>query len=103
MAAFLQDGRDVRIPRRGEISLTSEEIDRLEAVGYVISCARHRRRNAIRMRKENQVISAEEKSGILKLQEEKQRRKAILREEFEELLAERLNGAEGSKVSLILL
>jgi len=98
MAAFLQDGTDVRIPRRGEIGLTSDEIDKFESVGYVMSGSRHRRMNAVRMRKENQVISAEEKRGILKLQqEEKHRREAILREEFQELLTERLKGTEGAK------
>jgi hypothetical protein len=45
------------------------------------------------MRKENQVISAEEKRGILKLQrDERERREAILREEFSELVNERLKG-----------
>ncbi len=97
MAAFLQDGTDVRIPRRGEIGLTSDEIGDFESVGYVMSGSRHRRMNAVRMRKENQVISAEEKRGILKLQqEEKGRREAILREEFQELLSDRLKGAEGT-------
>jgi len=100
MAAFLQDGTDVRIPRRGEIGLTSNEIGKFEAVGYVMSGSRHRRMNAVRMRKENQVISAEEKRGILKLQqEEKQRREAILREEFQELLTDRLKGTESAKTS----
>ncbi|THH10517.1 hypothetical protein EW145_g1271 [Phellinidium pouzarii] len=74
---------DARIPRRGEIGLTPDEIATFEAVGYVMSGSRHRRMNAVRMRKENQVISAEEKRGILKLQkEEKERREAILRDEF---------------------
>lgn len=100
MAAFLQDGTDVRIPRRGEIGLTSNEIGKFEEVGYVMSGSRHRRMNAVRMRKENQVISAEEKRGILKLQqEEKQRREAILREEFQELLTDRLKGTESAKAS----
>jgi hypothetical protein len=100
MAAFLQDGTDVRIPRRGEIGLTSNEIGKFEDVGYVMSGSRHRRMNAVRMRKENQVISAEEKRGILKLQqEEKQRREAILREEFQELLTDRLKGTESAKAS----
>ena len=100
MAAFLQDATDVRIPHRGEIGLTSDEIGKFEAVGYVMSGSRHRRMNAVRMRKENQVISAEEKRGILKLQqEEKQRREAILREEFQELLTDRLKGTESAKAS----
>jgi len=93
MAAFLQDGVDSRIPRRGEIGLTSDEIAQYEDVGYVMSGSRHRRMNAVRMRKENQVISAEEKRGILKLQrDERERREAILREEFSELVNERLKG-----------
>ncbi|KAI0373945.1 DUF926-domain-containing protein [Pilatotrama ljubarskyi] len=94
MAAFLKDGTDVRIPRRGEIGLSSEEIEQYEKVGYVMSGSRHRRMNAVRMRKENQVISAEEKRGILKLQqEERERREAILREEFQQLVQEKLKGA----------
>ncbi|KAF5358555.1 hypothetical protein D9756_001771 [Leucocoprinus leucothites] len=96
MAAFLQDGTDVRIPRRGEIGLTSDEIAQFEGVGYVMSGSRHRRMNAVRMRKENQVISAEEKRGILKLQrEERERREAILREEFSELVHEKLKATTG--------
>ncbi|KAK0455474.1 ras-induced vulval development antagonist-domain-containing protein [Desarmillaria tabescens] len=96
MAAFLQEGgTDARIPRRGEIGLTSDEIAKYEDVGYVMSGSRHRRMNAVRMRKENQVISAEEKRGILKLQrEERERREAILREEFSELVEERLKGPD---------
>jgi hypothetical protein len=91
MAAFLQDDPDARIPRRGEIGLTSDEISKYEDAGYVMSGSRHKRMNAVRMRKENQVISAEEKRGILKLQkEERERREAILREEFSELVEERL-------------
>ncbi|OCB86918.1 DUF926-domain-containing protein [Sanghuangporus baumii] len=92
MAAFLRDGdTDARIPRRGEIGLTPDEIAAYESVGYVMSGSRHRRMNAVRMRKENQVISAEEKRGILKLQkEERERREAILRDEFRELVEEKL-------------
>ncbi|KAI6125754.1 ras-induced vulval development antagonist-domain-containing protein [Pisolithus croceorrhizus] len=96
MAAFLQESTDTRIPRRGEIGLTSDEIASFEAVGYVMSGSRHKRMNAVRMRKENQVISAEEKRGILKLQkEERARREAILREEFSELVQEKLKAPEG--------
>lgn len=98
MAAFLADDPESRIPRRGEIGLTSDEIAKYEDVGYVMSGSRHRRMNAVRMRKENQVISAEEKRGILKLQkEERERREAILREEFNELVKDRLSGKEGRK------
>ncbi|PCH36100.1 DUF926-domain-containing protein [Wolfiporia cocos MD-104 SS10] len=98
MAAFLRDGTDQRIPRRGEIGLASDEIASFEAVGYVMSGSRHRRMNAVRMRKENQVISAEEKRGILKLQqEERERREAILREEFQQLVNEKLKSQGTAK------
>ena len=98
MAAFLKDGTDVRIPRRGEIGLSSDEIAAFEGVGYVMSGSRHRRMNAVRMRKENQVISAEEKRGILKLQqEERERREAILREEFQQLVQEKLKSSGAAK------
>jgi hypothetical protein len=73
--------------------LTSDEIASYEDVGYVMSGSRHRRMNAVRMRKENQVISAEEKRGILKLQkEERQRREELLKAEFRELVDEKLGG-----------
>ena len=89
MAAFLQS--DARIPRRGEIGLTSNEIASYESVGYVMSGSRHRRMNAVRMRKENQVISAEEKRGILKLQkEERERREELLKLEFKSMVDEKL-------------
>lgn len=65
MAAFVSEGQ--RIPRRGEIGLESSEIEKYEASGYVMSGSRHARMNAVRMRKENQVISAEEKRGSASL------------------------------------
>lgn len=89
MAAFVQNNE--RIPRRGEIGLTSDEIDKYEQSGYVMSGSRHRRMNAVRMRKENQVISAEEKRGILKMQkEEKEKREGLIIGGFKEMLEEKL-------------
>lgn len=91
MAAFI--AADERIPRRGEIGLTSNEIEVYEAAGYVMSGSRHRRMNAVRMRKENQVISAEEKRGILKMQkEEKEKREGLIVGGFKEMLEEKLKG-----------
>ncbi|KAJ9092046.1 hypothetical protein QFC20_007477 [Naganishia adeliensis] len=91
MAAFAADGQ--RIPRRGEIGLTSEEIDKYEQSGYVMSGSRHRRMNAVRMRKENQIISSEKKRAILKLQkEEKDKREAMIRESFKGLIEDKLAG-----------
>lgn len=39
MAAYIAEGK--RIPRRGEIGLTSEEIDGFEQSGYVMSGSRY--------------------------------------------------------------
>ena len=52
MAAYVQSGK--RIPRRGEVGLRADEIERFESLGYVMSGSRHNRMNAIRIRKENQ-------------------------------------------------
>ena len=49
MSQFVESGQ--RIPRRGEIGLSSEQIEGFEASGYVMSGSRHRRMNAVRMRK----------------------------------------------------
>jgi len=53
-----------RIPRRGEVGLTADEISHFEDLGYVMSGSRHSRMNAVRIRKENQVYSAEEKAAL---------------------------------------
>lgn len=50
--------------------MSSAQIDSFESIGYVMSGSRHKSMNAVRVRKENQVISAEEKRGILNLQKE---------------------------------
>ncbi|PWN22330.1 DUF926-domain-containing protein [Microstroma glucosiphilum] len=85
MAAFLQEGQ--RIPRRGEIGLSSDQIEDYEKVGYVMSGSRHARMNAVRMRKENQVISAEEKRTLLKMRnEEKEKKEREIVGQFRELL-----------------
>ncbi|WFD05370.1 hypothetical protein MVES1_000700 [Malassezia vespertilionis] len=68
MASYVQDGK--RIPRRGEIGLDTERIQALERAGYVMSGSRHQAMNAVRTRKENQVISGEEKRAQLRLQAE---------------------------------
>lgn len=85
MANFVQDGQ--RIPRRGEIGLTSDQIENYEKVGFVMSGSRHQRMNAVRMRKENQVYSAEEQRSMLKLvAEEKQKKEAQLIEQFKDMV-----------------
>lgn len=37
--------------------MSTDEIEKMESVGYVMSGSRHRRMNAVRIRKENQVSS----------------------------------------------
>ena len=62
IAQYVQ--KNMRIPRRGEIGWDSSEIDRLEQDGYVMSGSRHAKMNAVRIRKENQIYSAEEKRAL---------------------------------------
>ncbi len=73
MAAYVQQGQ--RIPRRGEVGLDATEIDQFERAGYVMSGNRNAKMNAIRMRKENQVYSAEEKAALAMLNFEEQKKK----------------------------
>jgi hypothetical protein len=53
IAQFVKEGK--RIPRRGEVGLKSDEIEAFEKEGFVMSGSRHKRMNAVRIRKENQV------------------------------------------------
>jgi hypothetical protein len=62
IAQYVQQGK--RIPRRGEVGLSAEEIQKFETLGYVMSGSRYQRMNAIRIRKENQVYSAEDKRAL---------------------------------------
>ncbi|KAJ2726241.1 hypothetical protein GGI07_000718 [Coemansia sp. Benny D115] len=88
MAAFVQSGE--RIPRRGEIGVDQNMIERLENTGYVMSGNRHRRMNAVRMRKENQVISTEEKRQMLLAnQEERKNKEAQIIAEFRDMLSKK--------------
>merc|ERR1712010_47688 len=88
MANFVKEGK--RIPRRGEGGITAEEIEELEDTGYVMSGSRHRRMNAVRIRKENQVYSAEEKRALAMYNfEEKANRESMLVGELREMLERR--------------
>ncbi|CRG98416.1 heat shock protein 86 family protein, putative [Plasmodium relictum] len=98
IAQFVQKGK--RIPRRGEVGLSAEAIEKFESIGYVMSGSRHKRMNAIRMRKENQVYSAEEQRALAMFNyEERTNRenalindlKEILRKQNETILNETLN------------
>lgn len=75
MAAFIKS--DKRIPRRGEVGLTADQIATFEKIGYVMSGSRHARMNAIRMRKENQVYTAEEKAALALINFEEKKAKEL--------------------------
>jgi hypothetical protein len=86
IAAFVQQNK--RIPRRGEVGWNGEQIDQLEQLGYVMSGSRHAKMNAVRIRKENQVYSAEEKRALALFNyEEHQQREAALLANLREMVA----------------
>uniref|UniRef100_T1L1A1 NF-kappa-B-activating protein C-terminal domain-containing protein n=2 Tax=Tetranychus urticae TaxID=32264 RepID=T1L1A1_TETUR len=85
MAQYVAEGK--RIPRRGEIGLTSEQIESFENVGYVMSGSRHRRMEAVRLRKENQIYSADEKRALAMFnREERQKRESKILSQFKEMI-----------------
>ena len=86
MAAYVQQNK--RIPRRGEVGLSAEQIEEYEEMGYVMSGSRHVRMNAVRIRKENQVYSAEEKLALARYNlEERAKKENEILAGFRETLA----------------
>jgi len=101
LAQYVQ--QNLRIPRRGEIGYSSTDIDNYEKSGYVMSGSRHARMNAVRIRKENQIYSAEEQRALalITLEENQQKEQALL-QDFREMLQEKLkdcgdSGKAGNK------
>jgi len=85
MAQFVQSGQ--RIPRRGEVGYSSEQIENFEKMGYVMSGSRHAKMNAVRLRKENQVYSAEEQAALAMINyEEKAEKEKQVMEELKKLV-----------------
>lgn len=126
MAAYVAEGK--RIPRRGEIGLTSEEIASFENVGYVMSGSRykilvkrcgyrfcfiillkyfkrcyflsfrHRRMEAVRLRKENQIYSADEKRALAMFsKEERQKRENLILSQFREMIETKVSKGKQTK------
>jgi len=94
MAAFIAEGK--RIPRRGEIGLTSDEIEQFEQVGYVMSGSRHHRMEAVRIRKENQLYSADEKRALQMFnKEERAKRESKILSQFREMVKSKREGGGG--------
>ncbi|XP_028403126.1 NKAP-like protein [Dendronephthya gigantea] len=90
MANYVKAGK--RIPRRGEIGLTSNEITSFEDQGYVMSGSRHRRMEAVRIRKENQIYSADEKRALAMFNyEERSKRETKILSDFRELVHKKIN------------
>lgn len=82
----MQSGK--RIPRRGEVGLSSDEISKFETLGYIMSGSRHSRMNAVRIRKENQIYSAEEKAALAMYNfEENKRKEAKILEDMKMLVS----------------
>ncbi|KAG5843565.1 NF-kappa-B-activating protein-like isoform X2 [Anguilla anguilla] len=93
MAEYVKAGK--RIPRRGEIGLTSDEIAAFEQSGYVMSGSRHRRMEAVRLRKENQIYSADEKRALASFnQEERRKRENKILSSFREMVYRKTKGKE---------
>lgn len=89
IAQYVQSGK--RIPRRGEVGMSADEIEKFETLGYVMSGSRHKRMNAVRMRKENQIYSAEEKRALQMFNyEEKQKRENQILADFRQLVQDKI-------------
>jgi predicted RNA-binding protein with RPS1 domain len=89
IAAYVAAGK--RIPRRGEVGLSAEDIEKFENLGYVMSGSRHKRMNAVRVRKENQIYTAEEKRALQMFNyEEKQKRESQILADFRTLVQDKI-------------
>lgn len=89
MAAYIAEGK--RIPRRGEIGLTPDEITHFEDQGYVMSGSRHRRMEAVRLRKENQIYSADEKRALATFNhEERAKRETKILSQLREMVRKKM-------------
>merc|ERR1711973_701908 len=89
MAAYIAEGK--RKPRRGEIGLTSDEISKYEEDGWVMSGSRHRRMEAVRLRKENQIYSADEKRALAMFsKEERVKRENKILGQFRDMVQDKL-------------
>lgn len=94
IAQYVQQGK--RIPRRGEVGLSADEIQKFEDLGYVMSGSRHQRMNAIRIRKENQVYSAEDKRALAMFNyEEKSKREHKVMADLQRLVSRTIGQDSG--------
>lgn len=75
LAQYVQQGK--RIPRRGEVGITQDEIEKYEQLGYVMSGSRHKKMTAARLKREQIIYSAEEKRALAIYNLEQQQRKEL--------------------------
>ncbi|NXL80186.1 NKAPL protein, partial [Leptocoma aspasia] len=94
MAGDVTAGKCIPL-HRGEIGLTSEEMASFESSGYVTSGSRHRRVEAVRLRKENQIYSTDEKRALASFnQEERRKRENKILASFREMVYRKTKGKE---------
>eukprot|EP00043_Microstomoeca_roanoka_P019776 m.229843 g.229843 ORF g.229843 m.229843 type:complete len:347 (-) comp17056_c10_seq2:648-1688(-) len=85
IADYVEEGK--RIPRRGEIGLTPEEITNYEEQGYIMSGSRNLRMEAVRLRKENEIYDAERQRQMALInQQAREKRDNILLAQFRDYL-----------------
>ncbi|XP_052215488.1 NKAP family protein CG6066-like [Dreissena polymorpha] len=90
MAAYIAEGK--RIPRRGEIGLRPDEITQYEDQGFMMSGSRHRQMEAVRLRKENQIYSADEKRALANFNhEERTKRETKILSQLREMVRKKMD------------
>ena len=95
---YIQSGK--RVPRRGEIGLTAEEIAGYERAGYVMSGNRNVYMTTMRMKKEAAVIGLEEERRMRALaMEAKRRREAQLVESLRAMIPQKPQGPPSNEIN----
>ncbi len=88
MASYIASGS--RIPRRGEVGIDSSVISKFESSGYVMSGSRHAAMNAVRLRKENQVLTVEGKRrAVMEAIQDKRKREEEIVNNLKKLMTEK--------------
>ena len=91
IAQYVKEGK--RIPRRGEVGMTSQDIEKFESLGYVMSGMRNSRMNKMRVKKEQMLYTVEEKKALAIYNlEEKQRRERNIINEMKIMWKNKLDG-----------
>lgn len=68
--------------------MTAGEIENFEGLGYIMTGSRHSRMNAVRIRKENQIYTAEEKAALAMYNfEENSKKEARILDDMKMLVA----------------